>query len=352
MGSIFFKLIRLKRDLLAWKNGKYKNLFQWSKGFYNDTVLIDGITKDNFHNFISDREYLTGHPWNGSYSSIIDNKLYLPYLLFNYQEYLPATYLFKDKTGFLPIFQGTLLKEIAGKIRITVEEVLEIIKSKKTLILKHTHSSVGEGFHMVSHVNGSWFLDQNKIEENRLTEFLQSLNQYIFQEKIIQDNYASEINPSSVNTVRLQVAWNNNINSFVVVRAFHRFGANNQTVDNLGKGNGVLVYINPESGELLKEGVVTRNGVKEYIQDKEILHPDSNTLLSGMLLPGYTEMKEKIIEISNSISFLKWIGWDVALTNDGFKIIETNSLTTLDTIQQRTGLREAPWLAELFDKKF
>lgn len=341
---------RILFDLSNIKKGNLKSYFQLKNGFFDSTIKIDGINNSNYKEFLSDRKYYNGHPWNCRFSGIIDNKLYLPYLLNNYKEYLPKTYFYKDKSGYLPVFDGAKIPEFNHKVRLKSKDIIPFLKNQGEIVFKHTHSQTGDGFHLLSYIDDKWYLDNKKFDESNIVYFLENLEEYIIQEKIIQADYASNISHSSVNTIRFQCAWNKNNKTFEIIRAFHRFGSNGQIVDNLGQGNGVLVYLDPQKGIMLKEGVINKGGVKNYIKDSYISHPDNNKIISGIHIPNYLFVRDKIIEISNSISFLRWIGWDVALTNDGFKIIETNSLTTLDTIQQREGLLAVDWIKDIFDK--
>lgn len=41
----------------------------------------------------------------------------------------------------------------------------------------------------------------------------------------------------------------------------------------------------------------------------------------------------------NSVSFLKWVALDIAITDDGFKIIETNSYPDPAVAQHKRGFR-------------
>ena len=342
------KLRQIKGTVGDIIKGKYKNLFQIRTGFYDYTVKVCGIDKTNYKNFISDRDYYNGHPWNSPYSGIIDNKLFLPYLLHSYKDFLPKTLYFKDKCGFLALTDDTVS---VSSPRVTIEIFLDELKRSGKFALKHTHSAIGKGFHLVSFKDGAFSLDNKEISENDLVSFINGLNCYIVQEAIEQADYSSAINSSSVNTIRLLCVWNSERNSFEVVRAFHRFGAKGQLVDNLGQGNGILVYLDPLSGELKDSGVVNKDGSPTIITGDILRHPDTDYILTGMKIPGYQEMVSKILDISNSISFLRIIGWDVVMTNDGFKIIETNSLTTLPTIQQREGFLSVPWLYTFFKSK-
>lgn len=78
-------------------------MFQLIHGFYADTVEIDNINNDNYKDFISDRDYYHGHPYNGPYSAIIDNKLWMPFMLHNHAGHIPRSFFFKDINGFLSL---------------------------------------------------------------------------------------------------------------------------------------------------------------------------------------------------------------------------------------------------------
>lgn len=49
--------------------------------------------------------------------------------------------------------------------------------------------------------------------------------------------------------------------------------------------------------------------------------------------------------------FLKYVGWDIAITDDGFKIIEANSLTSLGVLQRQGGYLDDPRLRRIFGIK-
>ena len=85
--------------ILEWKKDSLKYFWAVKRGFERLEIDVLGITKDNQNNYLSEKEYRKGHPYNGAYSSIIDNKLYLPLLFADYKEYLPEYYFFIDEYG-------------------------------------------------------------------------------------------------------------------------------------------------------------------------------------------------------------------------------------------------------------
>lgn len=342
---------KLRYEIKSLKKRKYGNFFQFRKGFSKVVVGLNGIDKTNYKNYLSDRAYYNGHPWNGFYTGIIDCKLYLPYLLNSYKEYLPKTYFFKDKEGFLPIHDGKSISSFNLKTRYNSKEIVEFLKSNKETVFKHTHYSAGKGFHLISFVNGKFFLDNSVKEEEEILSFLDSLDKYILQEKIVQAKYSSDIYSGSVNTIRLICAWNPQKESFEIIQSIHRFGSHGSLVDNLGTGKGVVLHIDTQTGTLSDSGGITENKKLQYLKNTLIKHPDTGKVLTGLIIPNFEFIRDKILEISNSISFLKYIGWDIAITSDGFKIIETNSLSSFELLNQKNGFLEEEWLKNLFANK-
>lgn len=324
MKNLLKKLLTKYREYKFYKNNLhlYGSDWNYKHGFKLDTVSVCKINKNNYKSFLSDREYETGHPWNGVYSSIIDSKLYLPMLFNNYKEYLPIYYYFKDKCGFLNLY---------GECRERRQEIadfLVLLKDKKRLCLKHTHSSVGQGFYLVSFENGNYYVNNELIERSEFVGFVDSLDEYIITEYIIQHEYSSRICSSSVNSIRFLCAWDYEKKEFFLTRCFHRFGCNGNVVDNVGSGNGLLVFVDTETGILKSNGAINQNNQGDRIAE-DIIHPDSGILLTGLQIPNFNEVKQKVLSIANSVSFLRWVGFDVVITKDGFKIIEVNSLSSL-----------------------
>ena len=52
-------------------------------------------------------------------------------------------------------------------------------------------------------------------------------------------------------------------------------------------------------------------------------HPDTGTLLEGYL-PNWETVKKGVYDISMMIPQLEYLGFDIAITEDGFKILEIN----------------------------
>ena len=136
-------IIKLLKFYKISKTIKFGSLWNFIHGFSMETVKLNGITKENYKSFMSDRQYWWGHPYNGTYSSIIDNKLYLPNLLKNYPAHTPQYYYFLNNH----IYQlGTSKSNVAE-----FTEFINLLQEKGRLVLNHTCSSLGQGFHLVEY---------------------------------------------------------------------------------------------------------------------------------------------------------------------------------------------------------
>lgn len=328
----FLSLYRhFKAEYKRYKSSNWGNWWNFRHGFLQKTVEICGITRENYKDFISDVSYKSGHPYNGMFSPIIDNKLYLPLLLHQYKEHVPQYYFFKDSCGFLP------LDETADKSRVGVDKVIEKLRELGSFVCKRLNDSLGRGFILVEYVDDNVVIINKKTSTTYdLMETLSELDCYIITETVKNHSYASSIAPFSLNTIRLLLVWDDDKKEFFIARAFHRFGCAGSLVDNLGAGSGILAFIDPKSGKILDEGCISKMGDENYIKEA-LRHPDSGILLTGLQIPQYADIAAKCLRIFSAHSYLRYIGLDIAITENGFKIIEINSLSSLSISQQRNG---------------
>ena len=104
-----------------------------------------------------------------------------------------------------------------------------------------------------------------------------------------------------------------------------RAGAPGSHVDNWGAG-GVGYNFNLETGICDQYG-------KDKKNQKYIFHPGSNRLMIGYKLPHFEELKEYVIKMSYLVPESKYIGWDIAITKDGFDLVEMNCPAGHDMFQ-------------------
>lgn len=142
----------------------------------------------------------------------------------------------------------------------------------------------------------------------------------LFESLIKQTEQMSNINSSSVNTVRMMTALYPN-NEVKLMAAFIKIGRAGSCVDNAGSGGNVDCAVDIETGKLYN--ALQFNSWTDVKPIEK--HPDSGTQLNGLKIDNWNMIKERVLAMQGQIPYLKTIGWDVALTDDGPVIVEINN---------------------------
>lgn len=338
---VLIRKIKSYRDKVVRIKKRYGSSWNYKHGFHEKTVELNGITKSNYTSFLDDRRYLAGHPYNGAFSTIIDNKLYLPFLLKDYPDNVPQYYFF--------INQGRVLS-MNKSYNDGLQSLLGLVEEKKKLVLKQCYSSLGEGFYLIESdpLKGGVVVNKSNLSIDEFDKMLGELQDYICTEYVVQHEYSRNVCSSSLNTIRFLCVRDEDSGLFYVARCFHRFGVEGSLVDNLGGGGrAYLFFVDLDSGTLKGNGMYALGKGEYYSENLE--YPNAKAY-KGMIIPKFEEVKNSVLDISNSFPFLRYIGWDVAITDEGFKIIETNSLTSLGVLQREGGFLDDERLRKFFLK--
>lgn len=156
------------------------------------------------------------------------------------------------------------------------------------------------------------------FSEGDFLSFLMSLNlkeTYIVQCGIKQRDDISQINQSSVNTLRVVTQ---NINHKVkVCVCVMRMGRKGKKVDNSHQG-GLSVQIDVNDGAFYSTATAEHGGGCFYC------HPDSGFIFNGNRIDNWESIKSEIERCASLFPELKEIAWDVAITSSGIEMIELN----------------------------
>lgn len=137
-------------------------------------------------------------------------------------------------------------------------------------------------------------------------------------------------NPSSVNTIRMNTFRHKD--SVRVFTAFIRTGRKGSFVDN-GLQGGLFASIDTDSG------VIFTDGYDEKCIAHAV-HPDSGVPYKGVALPRWDEAVALAKEMALAMPGMTYIGWDLALTAEGWEPVEANRGEFIaQQITQSRGLR-------------
>lgn len=203
----------------------------------------------------------------------------------------------------------------------------DFVDKHKKFIVKPLFGNYGNGCKII---DASIWRDREKEMESLLTVYKQG---FVAEELIIQCKELAEFHPSSVNTVRITTVRKPNGDVYVIHRPFMRIGRGGRCVDNGGNG-GIIASIDYETG-------IVRGAIDESME-RFVVHPDSGKTILGYQVPQWNELKKMAVEVAGALPELKYCGWDFALTDKGWVMVEANGKGLFIGFQMPTqeGFRE------------
>ena len=292
--------------------------------------------KQNKKDYLSCRDYMKLHPINGEYSFWIDDKLTMKNVFSRYEKYLPAYYYQLEKGRIMR------LVNCPEEYDASVDGILGLLREKKLLAAKRLWGSGGMGFYRLEYGEGGYLVNRKAVSEEELKKLLSGLHPYLVMEYVINHRAIREIWPDATNTMRVLMA--NCGGEVVRMRAFIRFGnAASNCVDNAHAG-GIESVVDEDTGRILFTQEQDAYGTPTVITH----HPDSGASFD-IRIPHWEEITEKLEEICRDYPQLRYMGFDVAVTDESFKILEINSLSGLMAAQCREPLMRDEKTRKVFD---
>lgn len=170
--------------------------------------------------------------------------------------------------------------------------------------------------------NNNGFGDQNGNRLNKEYFFNLKSRFYLVEQGIEQHDSINEIYPDAVNSIRIITKTINDQTEILV--AFLKAGRFGAYVDNSRDSIGIKIDI--DSGKLDKFA---------YAFDLSRLthHSDTGFEFSKGTIPYWSIIKNSVTKYARMFSFVKYIGWDIAITPEGFNVIEINRSPGLRMVQ-------------------
>lgn len=137
---------------------------------------------------------------------------------------------------------------------------------------------------------------------------------FLLEELVVNTDLIKQINSSSLNTLRIYTLSGDK--GVVILAIMLRVGSPGKSVDNWGSG-GIGYSFDVDTGICMQEGI-------DKVYKKYTYHPGSNIKMVGFRLPNFQELKDYVRRLANLDRRAKYVGWDIAMTNTGFELIEVN----------------------------
>ncbi len=217
-------------------------------------------------------------------------------------------HFFDDKAQFNELFKEFIPRKwILTNENTNPEELYALCRNSAQLIWKPLEGSSGQG--IKKYTPEDW--------KDGPEAFLAKMNadgKGILEEMVIQHPKMASLCPTSVNTCRIATLLGDKQQG--IVYAFLRIG-NGKVMDNVDCG-GMAARIDLESGRLLTVGADKQGNTF-------IKHPITNTSIIGFTIPYWEEAKAMCLKAAEKVPEMRFIAWDVAITENGPTFIEGNS---------------------------
>ena len=217
-------------------------------------------------------------------------------------------HFFDDKAQFNELFREFIPRKwILTNEDTDTEELYALCRNSTQLIWKPLEGSSGQG--IKKYTPEDW--------KNGPEAFLAKMNadgKGILEEMVIQHPKMSSLCPTSVNTCRIATLLGDKQQG--IVYAFLRIG-NGKVMDNVDCG-GMAARIDLDTGRLLTVGADKQGNTF-------IKHPITNTSIIGFTIPYWEEAKAMCLKAAEKVPEMRFIAWDVAITENGPTFIEGNS---------------------------
>lgn len=211
------------------------------------------------------------------------------------------------------------------------DEFVGFAGSHREFLMKELEGSLGRGIAKIT-------VDDDTDLKKLFFVILQN-SPCILEEYIVQCEELARFNSHSVNTVRFAM-YTDNDGNVRDVYSMLRTGVGESVVDNASNG-GIACAVDTETGVVISNGFTKK--CEEYME-----HPESHIKYRGYQIPRWDELKRTCYEASRLVSEYKMVGWDMALTDDGWVVVEANSRPNINTVQMCLGHGLRGRLIELF----
>ncbi len=206
--------------------------------------------------------------------------------------------IFSDKASFAQIFKDYIGRDILDMKNTTLEEFRDFTVKHDKMFVKPQDGSYGRGVSIV------------RCNAENAEDLYKDYNgkKILIEEVITQHPAMARFNSSSLNSVRIVTLIKANGEPVVLPGSVVRIGREGKIADNFHH-NGMGAQIDNSTGLICSVGI-DKNG------NKYIVHPDSKLTLLGFCIPLWDEIKRCVCAAAKLVPEVRYVGWDVAITND------------------------------------
>ncbi|WP_246999670.1 sugar-transfer associated ATP-grasp domain-containing protein [Halosolutus gelatinilyticus] len=346
-----------------------RRLWLWRRGFVSPSDAVYDLTESTYEDYLTDyQRYVGTRGINGTWSVALSNKLLFHRVMGPFDDYRMAVYgmlrdgaihpvdgpstapesptagrELTDGGRAVPASNGADSETVAGSAdgdrgpsaasatRNAAQRVVERLDDEGALVLKWVRGGGGNNVLLCERTDDGFLVNGDRYPETAFRSLVADLDEYLVCEFVEQGSFSAGFYPTTPNTLRVITMYDDEAGEPFVAAAIHRMGtAESEPLDNFTQG-GLSAAIDRETGALSAGARPPVDGEVEW----HSAHPDTGTQIEGERVPGWSRIRDRLLEIADVCSFVPYVGWDVIVTGeDGeFTIIEANSYPGMKSVQ-------------------
>nr|WP_241175408.1 sugar-transfer associated ATP-grasp domain-containing protein [Natronolimnobius sp. AArcel1] len=347
-----------------------RRLWLWRRGFLTRSDALYDLEESTYRDYVTDyRRFVRSKRVNGTWSVALSNKLLFHRVMQPFDAHRMAVYgMLRDGT-YHPIddsaesvgpqeltdggpaitgvpepsvshqqdgeqdqsvdTQGTQADNVTT--RNAAQRVVERLEAEGRLVLKWVRGGGGNNVLLCTRTEAGYRVNGDSYTEAEFRSLVSTLEEYLVCEYVEQGPFAAGLYPETPNTLRIITMYDAAAGEPFIAAAIHRMGTSDSVpLDNFSQG-GLSAAIDPETGELSNGAQLPIDGTVAW----HSRHPDTDAQVEGAHVPGWSHIRERILEMADACSFVPYVGWDILVADDdgSFTVIEANSYPGLKSIQ-------------------
>lgn len=295
-------------------------IWAFCNGFFPCRGWFHGVNAKNCKQYLTDFDYYRKAPYNDPAYTAQISKENLKKTLHAFDAFLPRYYL--------TIRQGILqrLEDWPDEIELSGAESV-LLEKNEILVMKRVSGRAGAGFIAAKYLGGDSFsFNDMTLCRKEAAAYIEGLDGYLVTEFVEQAETYRDIWDQTTHTLRVQTYKKDVSSPAEIVFAFLRIGSAKRlrAVSHVVSEGIYTTGIEVIAGDPIATVTAGEDGRMTFVEK----HADTGKNLQ-ICVPNWHIIAEKCMEMHDRLAKLNWLGWDVVVTDDGFKILEVNTFTGL-----------------------
>jgi len=319
-----------------------KETVRWgfSGGYRRSSRIHYSASPYPIREYLPDSSLMKLNGINGELSNrVLKDKVLFRYFLGSYFR-IPEILAFVEK-GELYVHPES------GKVR-DLRTLCEFCEGSRGVILKQSDGRAGMGVLSLEVGPQGWLLNNRPVSEGEVAARLGRLDNYIVTERVSQADYAAAVFPHAANSLRVVTMQDlDRGNEPFIAVAYQKFGSLASVPTDNWSAGGFRSEIDLQTGEL-------KPAIKKYLKRKSEHvfydeHPETGGQIAGVRVPDWPSLKAELLGVLDELRFLRLVGWDVLVQNDGFCVLEGNTRPSLISLQATSPILRDPRAKKFFE---